>query len=488
MKTILFFDRSDLTNLYILLTKELIGKVNIIHVAFSNREVNLLKDAGIDNYINYTQRLELAVDELHESDELINEIDSLIISESKGLFNLNGSIQSDRGFTLLSYMEALHLACCHYTIWKKIFEEHKADIVYHEPASQFMTHILALLCKKQGGLFLYPTQLQSDYKGFTYLNIDGENNTCKELESYYSKFLESPESIDLDRCKRYIDKFRASYEIAFGTIVTPQKSKIRLMINALKNTVYLCLNRNKYDRIKNNIDYWILHNNKALNKLYNLRQYKKRIIKFMRPVEGDKYFYYSMHLEPEATVLYLSGGTYTNQIKLIENIAASLPAGYYLYVKDHPHEFAYRKADDYERLIKVPNIRLIDQSIPGKELVKGAVGVFSINGTACFEALMLGKYAYCFGKTYFTYCPLVRLITNIKDLRNIIYNDINNKINTDWDNQLLPFVSAYLCSMHLGFVTYFGKERVKKSGINEVDNARIIAEDIVNNVLSQNNK
>ena len=402
MKTILFFDRCDLTKLYILLTKELRGKANVIHVAYSNLESKMLVEAGITDYIDYQKELSLQIKTLNPTNELIETIDSFIRSQTNVMLTLNGSIQSDRGYTLLSYKDTLLLACCHYTVWKSIFAKQHVDIMYHEPASQFMTHIAGLLCKSQGGEFLYPTQLQSDQPGYFFLNVDGEDFTCKELEINYNYYKKNPEEIDINRCKKFLDKYRSDYSVAFGGLVKPKTSVCDLYINAIKHELIRLVKRNSYDKLKNNIDYWMLNTNLFSEKIYNLRQYKKRNIRFEKPVEGEKYFYYSIHLEPEATVLYLSGGKYTNQIKLIENIAASLPAGYYLYVKDHPHEYAYRKADDYERLINVPNIRLIDQHISGKTLINGAVGVFSIIGTASFEGLMLGKQSYCFGKTYFT--------------------------------------------------------------------------------------
>ena len=103
MKTVLFFDRCDLTRLYILLTRELKGKANIIHVSFSEVESQMLRDAGIADFIDYQKELSEQVDNLKPSESLISEIDQLIITQSKGLFNLNGSIQSDRGYTLLDY-------------------------------------------------------------------------------------------------------------------------------------------------------------------------------------------------------------------------------------------------------------------------------------------------------------------------------------------------------------------------------------------------
>lgn len=477
MKTILFFDRCNLTELYILLTKELHGKVNIIHVAYSDIESKELEDAGIHDYINYQKQLSKLVDSLKPTDELIQEIDNLIITQSNGEFSLNSSIQNDRGYTLLSYPEALLLACCHYTLWKDIFSKQHVDLMYHELASQFMTHIAGLVCKHQGGDFIYQTQLTSEEPGYSYLNLDGETFGCSELEEYYKYYKKHPDEIDVQRCKIFIEKFRSEYNVAFGNIIKPNTSKWSLFRESLKEKLGSFIYKNKYDRLKNNIDYWILRNKRAANKLYNLHEYKKKRIKFSKPVDGEKYYYYSVHLEPEAVVLYLGGGLYVNQIKLIENIAASLPAGYYLYVKDHPHEFAYRRAEDYERLMKVPNIRLVDQRIPGKFLVKNAVGVLSIVGTAGFEGLIIGKQVYGFGNSYYTTTNRVNYVSNIRDLRSMIYENMGKSY--DDDMELYTYVYSYLLSLHKGFVTYFGRERVVKSGINEKDNAKMISSDIL---------
>ena len=307
MKTVLFFDRCNLTDLYILLTKELKGKVNVIHIAYSEVEAKELEDAGINDYINYQKQLSELVDSLKPTEELIQEIDNLIITQSKGEFSLNSSIQNDRGYTLLSYPEALLLACCHYTLWKDIFSKQHVDLMYHELASQFMTHIAGLVCKHQGGEFIYQTQLTSEEPGYSYLNLDGETFGCNELEGHYKYYKEHPEEIDIQRCKKFIEKFRSEYNVAFGNIIKPNTSKWSLFCDSLKEQIKGLLVKNKYDILKNNIDYWIFENRKASQKLYNLHQYKQKDLKFDNPVEGEKYFYYSFHLEPEAVVLYLGG-------------------------------------------------------------------------------------------------------------------------------------------------------------------------------------
>ena len=132
--------------------------------------------------------------------------------------------------------------------------------------------------------------------------------------------------------------------------------------------------------------------------------------------------------------------------------------------------------------MKVPNIRLIDQRIPGKSLIKNSVGVLSIVGTAGFEGLMLGKQVYGFGNSYYTTTNRVNYVRNIRDLRSMIYENMG-KSYVD-DIELYTYVYSYLMSLHRGFVTYFGRERVVKSGINEDDNAKMISSDIMKRLES----
>lgn len=477
MKTILFYDRCELTDLYIYLTKELSTRFKIVHVAFSNIEAEKLEKAGIKDYFHYTREFEKRLDSLVVTQNLLEEIDRTIIIESNGRFNLNSSIQSDRGYSLLDYDEALQLASCHYLTWKEIFSMHKVDLMYHEICSQYLVHIAALLCKKQGGIYRDFIQSSSDKEEYSYLSVDGESFECIELMQKYTQYINNPECINIERVQNYLERFRKDFSVFFGSNISKSAPIAKLVIQAMKKWLYRVIYGNKYDRLKNNIDYWLVQTNESAERLNNIKEYKRKKVKFETLIpEGEKYYYYSIHLEPESTVLYLGDGIYANQVKLIENIAAALPAGTYLYVKDHPHEYAYRRSDDYERLNKVPNIRLFHQSIPGKKLISKAIGVFSINGTAGFEALLLGKQVYCFGKCYYSFFSRVNYIHNIRDARDCIYK--NYGMVYEDDTNLFAFIMAFLESSHSGFTSYFGG-MAEKLGINHADNANKIASDII---------
>lgn len=477
MKTILFFDRCELTDQFISISKWLKDKFNVIHVAYSSVEVDKLKKAGIIDFYNYTDLFSQNIEKVKLDKDILIDIDKVIIESSNGRFNLNASIQSDRGFSLLTYQESLLLAQSHYLAWKYIFDKQKVDLMYHEICSQFMVHIAALLCKSQCGKFIDFIQCASDIDGYRYLCIDGENFECPGMKNRYDYLMANQEEIDHKRVDIFLQNFRKDYSVFFESEFNLKTSKFKLFSEGIIRKLSKLKHANDFDRLKNNIDYWMNQRNEPFNKLKNLREYKRLNIVFETEIpKNETYYYYSIHLEPEATVLYLGDGIYANQIKLIENIAASLPAGSFLYVKDHPHEYAYRKANDYERLLRVPNIRLFHQSIPGKKLIANAKGVFSINGTAGYEALLLNKQVYCFGNSYYSFQSRVNYVENIRELRSIVYNLKNVEYKDDVE--LYAFCYAFLESSHEGYVDYFGG-RTKKLGINDEHNGKVIAADII---------
>lgn len=476
MKTLVFFHREQLTDLFIGLAQHMGDQINTIHVAYGPKEVCRLEKAGITTYYNYTQITDALFDQIQSADPaIIEQIDKLLLKHTGGRFNLNTSLQSDRGFSVLTYQQALISAQVHYLAWGSIFEQHPVDFLLHEPCSLFFNHIASAMCAAQGGKFVWQAMTPPEGDQITYMNIVNDDYTCPEISYWLDYYLQNPDKIDRTRCNDFLVRYRANYEVMFSNMIM-KFSRNKLRYFKFRKFVGRIIKPRKIDILKDNINYWLNAQDPSGEKLANLKAYEKQKIHFELPVDGERYYYYSFHLEPEAVVLYLGDGIYTNQIKLIENIAAALPAGCFLYVKDHPHELAYRSAEDYLRLTRVPNIRLIQSSISGKSLIKNAIGVFSINGTAGFEALMLGKQVYNFGKSYYTYCNRVNHVLNIRDLRQQLY-DNRNVAYTD-DDLFLAYLNAYLDSMHVGMVDFF-MDRAKTYAVDLERNAQQIAADFI---------
>lgn len=482
-KSLIIIDRSArMTEWNCKLSQYFSNSIDVIHVAIYRESEDVLKRYGINDYIKYYELFENELNrDLNYS--LLEQIDKDIIQYSNNRFNLNASIQSDRGFQILSYNEALISAQSHYQAWENIFSKKKIDVIFHEPCSLFFNHIAQILCKKQGGNYLYFGQYASDMDGYHYLNLFNDNYWCPEIERKTKYYLFNPEKIDTQRVRAYLVKFRNSFDVFFGDKL---KGKIPLL-TILKGAImeYIAAKKCKYDKLSQNINYWLcVENHYYSRKIKNLIDYKRNNVSFLKQLPNDeKYYYYSFHLEPEAVVLYLADGIYKNQVKLIENIAAALPPGYYLYVKDHPHEYAYRCANDYRRLIDIPNLRLLDQRIPGKKIISNAIGVFTINGTAGFEALLMNKQVFVFGNNYYKICPRVNYVHNIRDLREAIYK--LKEVRYEDDINLYAFINAYLESLHKGFAN-FAMEGIESLGINMGQNLPIVASNIEKLLCTEN--
>lgn len=481
MKTILFFDRAELTYLYGRVTSYL-EDVKVIHVAYSQKEKKILASMNIKTDFVYLDIFRSEYDNYTYDEQLLNIIDSDIVNYSGGRFNLNASIQSDRSFSLLKYDECLHSVFAHYITWKHIFSLHHVDLLMHEACSLFFNHIASILCNKQGGTYTFQFQAEGEDDKFYYMFSNNDDYNCWEIKENYKKYLESPDSIDRKRCEDFCNKFRVNQNVFFGNILKPKLPLWYLYYKAAKKFLINIIRRKAEDKKYNLIDYWLLSTNTPFNKIKNIWGYKRKRIKFLDHIpSGEKYFFYPLHLEPEAVVQYLGDGIYNNQIKLIENVAASLPPGYYLYVKDHPHEYAYRSPEDYERLQNIPNVRLLGQWLSGKQLIKGCEGLVTISGTAGFEAFLMHKNVYCFGKSMYSFHPHVNYIKNIRDLREIIYKNIH--ANYSDDDTMYAYIMAYLKSLHPGYINFF-LGTANLVGINQDENAKVMAKDIVKYVKS----
>lgn len=472
MKTILFLDRAPLTVLYSKMTPHMNG-VKCIHVAYSQKDVDILSSYGIVPDYVYLELFKNEYDQATYDNQLLQSIDNEIIVNTNGRFNLNGAIQSDRGFTLLSYDECLRSVVAHYKVWSGIFNDNQVDLILHEPCSLFFNFLGCVMCKKQGGAFSYQVASLSDSYEYSYQNVINDDFTYPELQYLFNKYLSNKALVDVERCNSFLEKFRKEQGTFFGGVLNRRKSAFKLCIGAIKHKAISFRRKKHTNRIYNNIGYWQLTFNKSWEKLKNVLGYRFNKIKFESTVPDDeKFFFYPFHLEPEAVVMYLGDGIYKNQTKLIENIAASLPAGYYLYVKDHPHEYAYRDSIDYKRLMQVPNIRLFNQWISAKAIMSKAQGVITINGTAGFEAALLNKQVYCFGHNMYSFVSRVNYISNIRDLKPTIYNNINKQFNDD--DELRAYVMAYLNSCHPGYTDCYSGG-VFIDGFDYEENAKIIA-------------
>lgn len=435
---IAFFCRSRLTQLYGELNRQLADEFKCIYIAYSKEDANLLQNSykitANSNFKSYIYRnFEIA------KKECIHEIDTFILKWSNNRFNVNSVIQSDRALCNLSLDESYNMLKVYYMFWRDFFDGNKdIDLFLHETTSLALNFIASLFCCKNNIVYTDMVGVPNYEPSFMF--ISSNNGESKDFENNAVV-----ENEIIEKFNQYIAlRYKSIANLSVDTsLVTSVKAVVKNSINRISNQF-----THKVDRVKDCVEWFMLYDKRYINKIKNYLLYKT--IKWDHVDPSETYYYYSMNLEPEAVIQYLADGYYSNQIKLIENIAAQLPPDTYLYVKDHVVEYGYRNYREYKYLQSLHNVKVIDPRIRGSELIKKCKAVVSICGTAILEAHFFNKCSYMFGNFYYEKSKNVVKIDNIKDFRAAVYSeplfDFADK------NR---FIECFLASLHPGAPDYF---------------------------------
>lgn len=472
---IVFFSRCELTYLYGSLHKYLSDTYEVLHVAYDDEEEKILKEQFGITTTYHLKKMMRAVNQEELSKVCLEEIDMFLQETTLGKFNINASLQANRTSRYLTYEQNIVLLKTYYIVWGKFFKEHKIDLFIHEPVSLLMNQIAASFCKKNKAV--YSTHILSESKDdsqYYYMMVDDYNGIPTTLEKKYNAI--TPEQINENKqqIQDFLGKFRKELQVFFaqlGTGTISQKDFLKLRLRSFLSSAKRKVFQPNYDLVVDNIELFIYKNNLSAKRAKNLKEYKN--ISFQDLDITKKYYFYPMHLEPEAVVLYWADDRYTHQIKLIENIASQLPPDTFLYVKDHPHSFGYRGVEDYKRLIAIPNIRLLKTSIPGRQVISHSQGVFTITGTGGFEALMMNKHVITFAKTFYSISERVHYLDNVFKVKELIYRLKDEKYQDD--ENLYRFTLAYLQNLNKGFTNFYNNMHNKIHFDFEKD-AKIVAE------------
>lgn len=454
-KCILFFSRLELTDLYGSLHKFLKSDCIVYHIAYSDFEENILKKKyGIGNVLNFKKEMDKVLDNksLSFSSDTLKELDQSLLNATSGEFNINNALSADRTFKYQSYEDSIKTTIAYYYTWKKIYSiiSIKVDFFIHEPVSLMMNFMAFVLCRLQGGVYTTHIMVQGADE-MNFLMIDNLGEASELRESYAKIQKECIKDCDLSAEKVFLNNFRNSYNVFFSVIAQKNLKKF-LLKNLMRSQLAKLLKRITFRDYVDNIEHFIYKDDAIRRRLRNLKNYRQ--IKFDDFDKSNKYYFYPIHIEPEAVVLYWAKNRYTNQVKLIENIASQLPCGTFLYVKDHPHYEGYRDVEDYKRIKQIPNVKLLPSSYSGKEIIKHSKGVITINGTGGFEALLLNKHVFVFGRAFYDCSNRVNKINSIDELREAVYGLENVVYEDDYD--LLVFLKSYLDTQKKGFTDFYG--------------------------------
>lgn len=150
---------------------------------------------------------------------------------------------------------------------------------------------------------------------------------------------------------------------------------------------------------------------------------------------SEPYVYFLLHFQPENSTSPL-GGIFNDQILAISTLAAALPDGWKIRVKEHPGQFfkfgyyGYLSRDEsfYKRILAIPNVRLVPQESNHFKLLDGAKCVAAITGTGAWEAVVRGGCAIVFGEAWFKDAPNVFRVQSVNDCRQAFLSMTNERM------------------------------------------------------------
>jgi hypothetical protein len=107
-------------------------------------------------------------------------------------------------------------------------------------------------------------------------------------------------------------------------------------------------------------------------------------------LENMKYVYFPIHKETDMPLVY-QATPWQDQRNTIQLIAASLPYGYKLLVREHRSNFGQRPKTYYPHLLLLPNVVLVDWNDSQFKYLRHADLIVTENGSSGWEGIMFGR-------------------------------------------------------------------------------------------------
>lgn len=274
--------------------------------------------------------------------------------------------------------------------FEKILSEHKIKLVAQELGGFIAPMSLFYNCRYKGvnHIFFEPSM----YKGRLFFNVNTIDVKLKDVD---------PSEDDVEFVKQYLENYnrekivvvplKDKENFSFGVKRLLQWRFIKRFLGKLYSK-YILREREEYDAIFNQVNthFTMFINGIRQKGLYSSPDYK-----------NDKYVYFPLHV-PLDFQLTVRAPKYLNQIALVEYIAAILPYGYKLYIKEHPASVGGYNYCELRRILRQNrNIKLIFPHENSYNLIKNAQEIITINSKVGAEALMQGRRVFVLGKTYY---------------------------------------------------------------------------------------
>ena len=365
------------------------------------------------------------------------DLDYLEKLEKKYKINLWKLVQNERIFLYFKNFykftsdEVLNILEQECRFFEKILEDIKPDYFFTRLPSLHHQELIYQMCRNTGikTLAMNYTLLAKKCmisEGTKKLDYDKEFDSIKYQDRSFDEIQKYLQSFDL--IKQLEEK-----------LVKPGSSKLE----KLESMGEYLLN---FDSVNTETHYTYYGRTKRKVFFYYLNDYLKTKMRKsfidknlkLNSQFNDPFVYFPLHMEMERTTL-IGAPYYVNQIEIIKNIAKSLPINFKLFIKEHPGQVnrGWRNKSEYKEIMDIPNVVLFHPDFSKDTLYKNCSIVFSIAGTASFEAACFGKPAITLVDLNYSILPSVHTLKNFDGLHDLINQLLIEKVDSKDVNRFL---------------------------------------------------
>ena len=312
----------------------------------------------------------------------------------------------------------------------------------------FKANSIGCIIQELGG-FIAPQLLYhiSRYYGNNHVFIEPAMFPKRVVFTLNSMYADIPEYGERDAGSyEELTKLLAQYRTQ-KTVVIPKKDRHFFQDMTLKRL----LSPDNFRRLARKLYHkYILGRKEEYNAIlwyiiyHMLKLIRRKALRFYyaEPVDGEKYIYYPFHV-PLDVQLTVRCPEFLDQETIVSNIARSLPAGYKLYVKEHPAAIGGHSMAKMREIFKQGNIRLIHPRHNSFHLIKNSQCVITINSKVGFEAIMQGKPVVVLGKTFYRGKGVTIDVDNISGVADAIAYAIHGGVSMDKREKFLSKAFAW---------------------------------------------
>ena len=313
-------------------------------------------------------------------------------------------IYTDRFLIDRSYDYVLRSVSSLFGFYESLFAEGNVDYYYDETIATLQSYVAYIVGRKHGVTYLG----QMVARGLDGTHHYLVNDPYQHMEGFDPSYENREFSEDIVlRAKELLcsaeSKSRPPANMSFV------RSRPRFDLRWLTSGTRLFFSGEFHDRYDYINYHAYLGAFRGFMLYFRFRRSKKH---YLKPDLGQKYVYFPLHYQPEASTL-VCAPKYEKQLFFIDSWAKSLPADTLLYVKEHYAVLGHRDPEFYSALRQYPNVRVIDPFEDSGRLVRGAVAVTTLTGTAGWEAMLLRKPVFLGGRILFDNAPGVVRVPDV---------------------------------------------------------------------------